>query len=522
MADYYVDGNAAGPTHDGSTPTYAWTSIKTALEYASFSPGDKIWIRREDNGSRFVEVQAADINTADLGTIQTPISFIGWPRAAQALSQADWTNGSTTVDNVVGANLAREAHEARYITAPDGETYFITDITDTNTLVIDREYAGSTVTGTNGACSVDQDEDYDDRPPAAGTSAGWDSDGDDVPCIDFNESSLQLYLNGDDYYVFKALEFKDSTDTYGCVRVNNNTGTPYFRNCLFANASGSGSCIRCYGGTELRACTLENPASSGRNLEVFYSGVRARDCALKGGDYGVYISYGKAILNNVNIGVEAACDLYAIYSVGFALAVGIDVQIGSGDLAFSPQPGGSDTNARYEILNYGKVLGAHKVVTPQGTITRTAVVAGSGDPYKRTGGGDNVMTIQFDQSSTGVYAPSAPFRVPLNAPSVAPDQAASEHTYKVYVQAEDSIDADELVLVARYVSSHDDSSEYTHAEARSTESITVRSGASDWSQYLSVTLTPATASDVELWLECSYYDSGGNLIHVDHEAVDVS
>ena len=137
MADFFVDDSVVGGLDDGTDwDTNAFNTggnrgIKTALESAGYAPGDKIWIRRTTVYDEAIAAQNANINVGDDGTPAAPLEFIGWPRAAipnTTITQADFTNGSTMIDNVVGITPVRERHQARYVTAPDGFQYLITAI----------------------------------------------------------------------------------------------------------------------------------------------------------------------------------------------------------------------------------------------------------------------------------------------------------------------------------------------------------------------------------------------------------
>ena len=202
MADYFVDDSVVGGGDDGTDwDTNAFNTggnygLVTAMESTGYTTAnnEKIWIRRTSDYLEAVAGLNSDITIADDGTALYPLRFIGWPRASKVIN-CDWVNGSTTVDNVDSNDMVRGEHQGRYITGPDGFVYLITDITDTNTFIIDREYAGSTAANEN--VTISADEDYATRPDVGGLRAAWDADADDLPIIDFNNEAYLLNGSND-------------------------------------------------------------------------------------------------------------------------------------------------------------------------------------------------------------------------------------------------------------------------------------------------------------------------------------
>ncbi len=222
---WFVDTDL-GEDGDGTTmdlaaspgATGAWNNIATAIEYASFdlTKTNVIFIRRRSS-----HTMIAHISLADDGTAEFPIIFMGWPRAAHSVSSSDWTNGSTAVV-IDDADMDRNKHQARFITGPDGFNYLITKVTDASNIVIDREYAGGTLT--NQAATILADEDwiadmgtkygFDDSTWTIKETA-YDADADDLPLIDYNSVDWQILGSGDYYYNFKNLELLNCADNYG-------------------------------------------------------------------------------------------------------------------------------------------------------------------------------------------------------------------------------------------------------------------------------------------------------------------
>ena len=126
MANYFVDSSTGDNGDDGTTMDLAWATVEYALEAGGLSAGDIVWVRRIHS-----EIPITDIVHAYDGTVGSPISVIGWARAAipdTTITAADWTNGNPLVDNVAGITPDREKHIGRYCTAPDGSQYLITAV----------------------------------------------------------------------------------------------------------------------------------------------------------------------------------------------------------------------------------------------------------------------------------------------------------------------------------------------------------------------------------------------------------
>ena len=108
MANYYVDSVSGDDSDNGTTQALAWATIEHALEAGALSAGDDVWVRRNHS-----EIPTSDIAPIYDGSNESPISIIGWPRPAipnTTITQADWTQGSTTVDNIVCITCAWSYH----------------------------------------------------------------------------------------------------------------------------------------------------------------------------------------------------------------------------------------------------------------------------------------------------------------------------------------------------------------------------------------------------------------------------
>ncbi|MHC4648155.1 MAG: hypothetical protein ACYTBJ_22060 [Planctomycetota bacterium] len=525
MANYFVDSTTGSDSDDGTTMDLAWATVEKALETGGLSAGDRVWVRRIHS-----ETPASNIECAYDGTPVAPIYIIGWPRAADAsISSATWTNGSTTVDLIVGLSMDREKHVGRWITAPDGNDYLITKITDANTILVDNEYTGATVTGTDGASTIVADDDwYDDMgtqfsfDDSAWTikESDWDADADDLPNVDFRATAFYLNISSDTHHSFRNLWWQQGTSLginliYGKV-------TEFVGN-LFDQASTQAMLTISDQTAIMDRCIWDcDPAAGGgsRSITVGRGMAHVRNSASYGGD-GEFIIFrgGIAYLERVNVGVEETTDGWWYFQYGPCEIYGRDVKFGTPDVTDITVTAGSP-QCSVRIENWGKVLGAHYEWTPQGTRIKTDVVAGSGDPYKRTGGADSVIEVLHDLSSTANLNPNPIIEYAM-VPVFTHEFEATTDTkdYRYYVQAEGVVTATELWIECEYVSAHDDSSEYVIKKVVSDEAFTARADAEDWAEYMEVTgITPAVGSKVRIQCYCSYYHAT-NKIYIDPKVV---
>jgi len=243
--------------------------------------------------------------------------------------------------------------------------------------------------------------------------------------------------------------------------------------------------------------------------------IRLEDIASYGHQLGLYGNGLFGDWNNVNLGVEVANsgeDL-RVYYTGLVFAK--DIKFGGTvqEMDWFSRLGFS---SHISIENYNKVLGAHRTFTPQGTITKLDVVAGAGDPVKRSDGADSVIEVQFNLSNA-----NDEFMAPSDYQWTRPlfehefEATTDSKDYRYYVQAEGAVTADDLYIRVEYVSSNNGTSEYTHTTVVSDEAINVRSGSTDWDNYIEVTgIAPSVASKVRIKCYCGYYHAA-NKIYID-------
>ena len=513
MANYFVDSTTGSDGDNGTTMDLAWATIQYALQSGGLDDGDYLWIRRLHS-----ETPTSDINVAVAGGPRDPIRIIGWPRYSNLdITAADWTNGSTTVDNIVGLSMSRESHLGRYITAPDGYIYFITRIIDSNTIIIDKNYAGSTVTGGSGASTIHADEDYDtaqvidDSTWTIKTSA-WNADSDDLAQINWGGANYGIVYNQDYCHYWANMDFVDSGEV---------NGTIWFRDmkqaalvgCLFLQ-NYNYNCLLIYDTLAYlnRVVMVGNQAAgSTNNGLVLGSGyVIAKDVAIYGWDYyGIRFgtSGGTIFAEGLNVGVELPNDNVDIsFSRGPVIVKGRDIKLGGqGNFAIT---GGQGSRVNIEIENYQRVHGDHYVWNLHGEMLKKNVVAGSGDPEKRSGGANSIIEVIYDKDQEVTYnfnSEAIPeWTVPLFTHEF---EAATSRAYRYYVQTDtETVSASQLWLEVEYTDSYSSSGAYIYSKVTSDEDISVRTGADDWSQYIEVTgIQPAIVSKVRVKCYCNYY-----------------
>ena len=506
----YVDSALGTGDNDGSTPANSWrgtSAIKVGFE-TDHDAETICWFRRTSAYDEGVVELDVDIVPITDGSPDLPVIFAAWPMDAKALTQADWTNGSTTVDNVVGATLTRNAYQARMITAPDGNKYFITMITDANTLIIDREYSGPTVTGVSGACSIDVDEFFDIRPQA-GIDAGWDADADGRPTIDFNNEVIQLRVENDDYLIFSGFDMYDSSDGEGVFSLRINRISKVI-SCLFKQNSQNARVLNTRGQESIYVNITVEGSGAGSSQTAFNFDapgfVKIYNAAIYNmGDNGLRCS-GMMFLSNVNIGVEQPNGDNDIGMLSVSNLTGIDVKLG-GTNGYVDNSFLNTTGSTCKFENFGKVLGEHKAFHSVITSSEKVAVTSTNANKKLS---DDVLKIspnrnfQFHTYFSGGYETIFDGSFELSAGS---------KTIRFWLfndlgqTLNDTTAKDNVFLRATYVNSFDDSTEYTMVEAFSTQiDILDAADADDW-DYLEVVVNPSTASKIRIELCCSVYNA---------------
>ncbi len=407
----------------------------------------------------------------------------------------------------------------RRVTAPNGESYLITSVTGDHTMTLDREYAGDTVSSTNGAATIDADDDYalaQAINDGAWTikKADYNADFADTSLIDFSGSADYINMVADNYHDFNNINFI-SGSSYA-LSINDGKGTR-LNGCLFEASADSTPLYVVNASLVLERFVLEGTGAGGSQDGITLSEVlgRFKDVAINNcGNHGMKVGYSDLYLENVNIGVETANGDDDISFTNWSVISGRDVALGASNGDFD-RVAAAIPFSSIQIENYNKVLNAHKEWNSKGEVLKTDVVLASGDPEKRTGGADSVVEILYNQSGVVTATPNSQDYWTDVVFEHEYEADTGTKAYRYYVQAEDNIAATELWLEVEYVSAYDSASEYIIKKVRSDEAVAVRSDAADWDQYIEVTdITPATTSKVRIRCYCSYYDAS-NKIYID-------
>jgi hypothetical protein len=512
MADYFIDTTLASGSNNGTSTDNAWQNIETALEYNHFHAGDYIWVRRV---SSFAGATSnITINSGSDGTRLNWINFSCWPRIELTFT-ATFTNGSTTVSAVSGITADFEQHAGRRIkNNTNGKWYIITNISGSD-FIIDREYAGTTAATAD--CTIEEDELYDiaqaiDDSAWTIKKTTWNADANDLPIVDMEATAYYLLFNDPYHWRVMGIHFVGGTAT-GTVYVGSSSHVQ-FKYCLFEQDQNN-NCLYCASESTInfvdQCIVYGNSTGTSQFGVVLARGTRlimTNSAIYNMGGGGLDSANGCAELNNVNIGVEAANDSYDVF-LGIHDVQWKDVKLGSTNKIQD----GIFYRGQIMIENYQKVLGAHYCFNTNGIMQGVAVVAGSGDPYKRTDGADMVLSITQTQSTD---SRSTIFDgAMLSAFKALVWADTTSKTYRFYCQANAlSTTAAEVFVKASYVDEYDDTSEYHYGIIKSDETISARSGADDWSQYVEVTVQPAVAGFVELEILTGFYDADG-ILYID-------
>jgi hypothetical protein len=480
----------------------AWLTVEYAVESGTLTAGDIVWVRRNVN-----ELPITDIAPAYNGTATAWIEIIGCPRGTFAIASSDWTNGSTSV-NVDDGGMTREAHQGRYITAPDGRIYLITRVSGVNTIIIDREYAGATVT--NQAATISADEDYatfqaiDDSAWTI-KKANWNADAHTLPRIDFNDAAYQI-SNARNYTAWKNLDLIDSNDADG-IMWNYNSNVIII-GCLLKQYTLTRAVYRHdYVSAYIQRTIFEGCGGSGTAqylfIHTYSTSLWMKDCALYGSQYrGFYNNNSSGFLmENVNIGVEIANAGHDIIMSRADKGWGRDLKLGGTN--------GYVVAIYYYshllIENYQKILGAHRTWYPFGYVDKVAI---SSPPNKKVS--DYIMKIS--PVTSALLAANSPLALPILEYDIEA-LAGIAKTYRFWIYNDlgstlnDTTAKDNIWLKASYVSGYNDTSEYQTSEVFSAQiDILDAADADDW-DYLEVTVNPAVTSKVRLSIYFNFYDA---------------
>ena len=161
----------------------------------------------------------------------------------------------------------------------------------------------------------------------------------------------------------------------------------------------------------------------------------------------------------------------------------------------------SSYRGRIRSEHHGQVANAQKVYDMFGDIIKVTAGSGTSIPDQRSGGAQYLAEMESLTANCG---------------SANPLLAFSEHKiwaetgskiYRYYLQTDHTggLSAEEIKLTGKYLdqASGGHLGEATHAPA-----VAIRTGITDWSQYLEVTINPAQAGIVALKIELMTYEAG--------------
>jgi hypothetical protein len=528
MTNYFVDSANGSLSYDGTTMDSAFLTIEQALESGLLSAGDIVWVRRGHT-----EVPASDIGPSYDGQPSASISVIGWPRPAittATITGATWTNGSVTVSNITGLTITRIAHQGRYVTAPDGKRYLITDIVSSTSIKIDREYAGSTVSLADGGFTILADEDwYDDMGTQYGfddstwtiKETAWDADAHDLPRIDFNDGNFNLTFNGDNNYTIKNLEFIDSADGNGIVYMTQSENFVYV-GCLFKQNAANANCITISYNTfvSFERCIIEGSGTGALQWGIrMFQGPSAhvKNSAIYNmGDYGIYCYRGGTLsFDGLNVGIEVANSDDDIY-LDYGQMSGKDLRLGgsNGDIFLATT---QIANTVFSVENHQKILGNHYEWRPGGEIEKVAVsneatinLSTAASPHViKLHPNDNVIYFD-DRISSKVFVHEY-------------DATTVQQTWTYYVYNDSGVTlntataTDDIWLDLEYVDSGTTESAFTTATSYSTETnILDAADANDWDTLSVANITPQPTGTSRVRITCyvNFYHATGK-IYVD-------
>jgi len=513
MTDYFVDEVNGADINTGLDTDNAWATAAYGMSNTT-GAGDTVWIRRNVS-----DLRAAGVTVNRDGTTSSKLRFIGWPRGTHAIASSDWTNGSTTV-TIDDGGMAKDSEIGRWIVGPDGGYYLITNVTAADTIIIDRKYAGATVS--NDATAVIQaDEDYAEAQAIDDSAwtiklSTWTADSDVMASIDFNNANLQMDINTGYFVEIKNLKIHNSVNLE-LINVSTNGECPKFIGCYFVQNNNRNVFQVSYGSLFLKRCIMTgsgNVANTGNSLinSTTHGMIYIKDSALY--DAGAYPLVGlvntQYILDNVNLGIEGrneAGDLYVKLNSFSAPYIWKDVRIEGGGTNGEWNDAGAYHFGIY-IENYQKQLGYQKTIRREGDIV-TVSADGAGDrPSQRTGGSSTVLEITFDNNASLEAYSDLTERPIFDIRLIAP---AASSTYRFYINSEGALTANDLYIVGEYVISYDAVDEWAVKRVVSTNTVSARANAADWSQYIEVTVAPAVESPIRLLGYCNYYHATNNI-----------
>jgi hypothetical protein len=531
--DYFMDASCATPG-DGTGGDCDGDADDAFDNLSDFDAvevdGDVLWVRRTKT-----ETFSADYAIGSGGSSDSPNYVVGWPRDAipdTTITQATWTNGSTTVDDIVGITIDREQHQGRWATAPDGFDYLITLAPvsgNADALIIDRPYQGATASTTDGKFAIKADSiPIGVSQPSDPNS--WDSDADDLPLFDLSGGAYSIQFGqADGQWLFQNLAFKNATDN---TITEGGSGQIFFDTCLFQVTNDSGVFSFSNGSLVLESCIMEGSGAgtSQRGIFIKTNGqVNVFNSAIYNmGDNGIYHSGSSTcVLKNVNIGVEAVNgdnDIEISSYAGPFLEM-YDTKLGgtNGDVVYSWDSNRTQLQSGVISVNHNKILGSFWKKFHQYIIEKEAVT-GTNANKKLS---DNIIAITPPTSAGDTYKEvDGKFKVFGSRKTY----DAGTYNVKVWIYNDtgntlnDTTATDDIMLRCRSEAAGygDATTEYVSKWYYSDEiDIEDAADADDW-DYLQADSVVVDVNDAHIYCEVlvSFYDADADNVFIDPVTVN--
>ena len=199
----------------------------------------------------------------------------------------------------------------------------------------------------------------------------WGDASDVKPIIDFNSTTNSLSLNGDDYWLLYRLDVKNSAASGGMIKVQYNSGECVLDTLDISGASHASSAF----GVQIEGqARIINSNFSGNNHRHIYSTryTIVRNCVFNGGvattDYGILTAGGYLVVSNSTFGSTTAHDTASISATQGSVVVAYN-NLFSDATEFI-----ANGNSLIYSEDHDQVLGAHKMVTGSGTVSRDSAI----------------------------------------------------------------------------------------------------------------------------------------------------
>jgi hypothetical protein len=288
--------------------------------------------------------------------------------------------------------------------------------------------------------------------------------------------------------------------------------------CNFGIYSGSGhtmsgTMMGCTYGIYYGSGNTISGTMMGCNFGIYYGSGHTMSGTMMGCNYGIYSGSGHTIS-----GTMMGCNYGIYYGSGNTISGTVknntyDFRFPAGNITV--KSGADVTYNLYErnVVGYigrisqedfGQVFGTHKVTDAFGDVLKTAC-DGTGDAPSQDPDGANGYCVEASNIQLNLSS--------INPLLLVPNQriwlTAAEHTITFKVQTTYAgISAGNLKLSASYISTE---SPVARTVATNAPAISQRGSATDWTQTLAVTITPAVAGFVDLKIELMEYEDGNEV-----------